>query len=315
MRNNKKGLIWYGVHMAAYVGLFLSLVFNVWSVEKFLAGDGELEWPHTLHVYLVQVFMLIISLLGLFLVSKRNKIEAWLFAINPRVQSYVLLAVLVFIELCLAMAFWLTKDHPGFSDLGYLFMLFNFNQEFNVPTLFSVAQIWLGAGLALLCAYRSKKYAGGKFATVLTWGFASFVLLVMGFDELLSIHENAGQVLQKIGLTGTNGGNPIQEFGYAWTLVALPLALFLSIFFILSFWKIFSRSLGDLGWLVLAGVTFITGAVFVENLQVYLQMNHDLIKGPSVYLLIEEILEMFGVSLAVMVFFRHARQLIEKDTK
>lgn len=302
------GLIWYGVHVAAYAGLFFSIVFNVWSVEKILTSDGALEWPHTLHVWLIQGGTFSISLIGFFLFFNRERLTAWLSAMTPARQSHVLLGALIAIEIMLGAAFMITKDHPGFSDWGYLFNAFNLNMDFNVPTLFAVAQIWLAGLLALLCAYRTKKAGDQGLSASLTWLLTSIVLIIMGFDELLSIHENAGRLFSGAGVKDVSFAS--QGYGYAWTLVALPLALILGGYFILRFRRIFAHAPYQLLTLIFAGIVFIVGAVFIENLQVYLQHHYGLTKGPTVWLLIEEMLEMVGMSIAVMVFYRHARELL-----
>lgn len=298
------GLLWYGVHVLAYAGLAFSLLFNIWSVEKLLTHDGQIEWPHTLHVWLIQFTALTVSVIGLVVVAWRAELQRWLLGKTPAQQAAVLFWTLVTFQSLLGVAFLVTKNHPGFSDWGYLYDLFNVNQEFSIPTLYNVGLLVLASALALLAAYRTRRYQTGQQAAVLTWSMTALVLGIMSLDELLSFHEQAGALL------GEATRSSVSNYGHTWTFVALPIVAVLGLYFLVQFRRIFAQAPGQLALLLLAGAIFVIGAVFVENLQRYLQVHHGLPDALTVYHLIEEMAEMLGVTLAIRVFYRRARELL-----
>ena len=297
-------LLWQGAALLAYGCLALALFFNVWSVEKLLAGDGKLEWPHSLHVWLIQMTAFLIGAGGLVLLANRTRLTHWLEAQSPGQQASTLFWLLVSIQALLGGAFMLTKQHPGFSDWGYLYDLFNLNQEFSIPTLYEVGILWLAAALAALIAFRSARYAAAGQSVVLTWAVTALTLTLMGFDELLSFHEQAGQLVSEDARASFAG------YGYTWTLVGFPVAALLGVYFLIQFRRIFSGRPSQLVWLIMAGSLFLFGAVFVENFQMYLQKQHGHPETLSVYHLLEEMCEMLGIALAIRVFYRHARELL-----
>jgi hypothetical protein len=307
-----KGTLWHGVRIAAYFGFAFSLLFNLWSVELWLTDDGHLEWPHTMHVLIIQGGVFLVSVLGVLAYFNRARIEAMLSELNAAKQAALLFGLLFLVEIFLGVAFWLTQDHPGFSDWGYLHDMFHLNYEFNIPTLFSVAQLWLAAMLAFLCMMRTKLTQDSSNQTTVTWVVTSLVLLFLGFDELLSIHEDAETILVAVGILDPQFDNRLGGYGYAWTLVALPLAAAFGIWFVWRFFMIFQKRKRHLFFLILSGITFIAGAVFMENIQVYVTDAYQLERTPRILLMLEELLEMLGVSIAVYALYFHARELDEK---
>ncbi len=274
-----------------------------------LTPDGRLEWPNTLHVWLIQGTALSAGVLGLIGYVGRHQIASRLEKKTPTAQAALLLGVLVFIEMLLGLAFWLTSEHPGFSDWGYLYNLFHLDLEFNVPAFFSVAQFWFGAALAIRCFRRSRMFGDNSRQDAIAWISAAAVMILLGLDELLSIHEDAEILLVATGIVGPNFDHRLGGYGWAWTLVGLPVALVCGAWFLWRFYAVFRYRKPLLLLLLIAGVVFLIGSVFMENLQVYFRHRYGLAKSPKILLLIEELLEMFGVSLAIYVFFLHGCQL------
>lgn len=296
------GLIWYGVHVLALAGIVFSVLFNVWTVEALLTADGSLEWPHTLHVWVIQGTMLSVSLVGLALVIWRKRLTVWLSTKTSSEQAAVLFWVLIALQTLLGLGYMLTKDRPGFSELGYLFWVFNLDEEFNLPAYYSTLLLGLGASLAGLAAWRGWHYQVDSTGETFTWILAAVALGYMTLDELLSLHENLGLLMNeamRVTLT---------QYGWGWTFVAMPFAVLTALFFWIQFRKMFWRSPNQLLLLGLAGCIYLVGAVGMENLQRFLQLHHGLPKAPSVWLLFEEMGEMLGVTLAIRVFYQQARE-------
>ncbi len=308
---------WIGLKITSLVGIGVSLLFNVWTVEIIFSSDGRIEWPHTLHIWLIQIVTMVVSVVGFAGYVKRNRIRILVGAMSVSRQANVLIACLICIEVFLALAFLLTYEHPGFSDWGYLYYLFHLDIEFNIPSLFSVGQFWLAAWIAYLCYRVSGR--GGAFQDAFAWLAAAIVMALLGFDELLSFHEDAEVLLVATGIVGEGFDHRMGGYGWSWTLVALPLALVFGMWFACRFYSVFNDRRYHFLLLIIAGGVFLTGSIFIENLQVYVRDQYQLTRSPKIMLLAEEMLEMFGVSLAIYVFFSHlseksifARKLVKR---
>jgi hypothetical protein len=302
---------WRVIGLLALLAMGAALLFNVWTARMLLSPDGQLEWPHTLHVWLIQgVALTVGAISGVAYLCRTSICRVWR-QLSPTGQALALLGVLVTLEILLGTGYWWTSEHPRFSDWGYLYNLFHLNLEFNLPSFFSVAQFWLAACIAWLCYPYAVRQAR---QTAYAWLTAALMLLALGIDELLSFHEDAERLLVKSGLLHASYDNRMGGYGYAWTLVGLPLALIFGAWFAWQFFRVFRHRKTQLVLLVLAGLIFITGSVGMENLQVYARDHYALSRPPKEILLAEEMMEMFAVSLAIFVFYRHLREQAEQES-
>jgi hypothetical protein len=221
---------------------------------------------------------------------------------GPARRAATVLVGLVAFEVWLGVMYWLTR-HQGVEQLGYLRAIFYLSGEGNLPAVFSSLQLLAVAGLAYACA-RPPEDAVRRSA----WLPAALICLYLGLDELFAIHEQVGLALRTERLVDEGAGGTVQvgpAIGRAWTVVYLPLALVAGLLLARGFWRALTPARFAL--MMLAFVTFVGGAVGVENLAASLVASGDVQKGSDalrMLLVAEELLEMFGVTLAVYVFAR-----------
>ncbi|MCU0870488.1 MAG: hypothetical protein MUF30_12995 [Burkholderiales bacterium] len=260
------------------------------------ASPAWLEWPHPLHWWLVET--LAIMLLGFVVVAwiTRGWWRAWWPAASPARRALVLCSALTAAEVGFGGAFWVTR-HQTYASMGWLPTLFSLSTEWRPPTLFATAQWWLAGWLAAQC----RRLSGRGI-----WGFVAAACVFLGADELLSIHEFAGNALKQSGWVGSRGARsvdlgPIHTF--YWPIVYVPLAGVVGLVGLRGLLGVLRPP--QLALLVLAGTVFLTGAVGFELLEATGTARTAgwwTSDRGSLNLLIEESLEAFGVTLAVGVF-------------
>ncbi|WP_026611246.1 hypothetical protein [Methylocaldum szegediense] len=259
-------------------------------------------WPHRFHLWLLEA--LVWGLAGTALVADRfaPSFFTWWQQANPSQRAGTLGAVLIAIEVFLALCFWLTRD-KGMDELGALRAAFWMGAEFRIPAFFATFQLWFAAWLAFQCYRLDRK---------VFWFASTLVFTYLGFDELFSLHEAAGSLLKGSGLVGSGEGTVSvgSVKTYYWPLVFLLLLVFMSAWlFVIACRAVDIRALWQL---VLAGVVFVTGAVGLETVEAngFAQMGDEWFTTTlgQFVLLTEELFETLGVTIAVVVFARHRWQ-------
>lgn len=177
-----------------------------------------------------------------------------------------------------------STHYLGHGRLFGLVRLFDFNSEFNPPTLFSAVLILINAFLFYIL-YRDNLLGGSsKYFLVLSW-----IFVFLAFDEMLKIHEMTIEPLRAL-LHGDG------LFYYMWVIPYGALVLLLALYLIPFFRDLPKRYL----WLyLLSGVVFITGAMVLDSLEARHFRMHGIDVIYHVYTTIEELLEMGGMILAM----------------
>lgn len=228
-----------------------------------------------------------------------NFVSGYMRNVTPKRSAFNFFAALVFIAVLLQAGFVLTFIYQPQG----LTQLFNLDYENNIPNIYSVLLLFIAGYTALTCIHAEIKYVG-SFPVKYIWGLVALIMWAMAADEYYSFHEKAGELLVLMKILGPDQDAMLSGYGWSWTLVGLPLALAVAVPAAIAFYRIFSDNRYLFYLLVTAGTMFIFGAVFMENLQVYLASRFP---GPltTAALMFEELLEMLGVSLAIFVMMRY----------
>lgn len=174
--------------------------------------------------------------------------------------------------------------------------IFYFNQEGNIPTVYSFFAILIAAGLLWLISnlpseVRLKFY----------WRFLSILFAFLALDELLSIHESLSDNVRDL---ASEYGSGFLHFGWVipYTLLSAGILIFLIRFLITLPPR--TRYI-----FVLAAIVFISGAVGLEMAGGrFVYVNGDASRRTLTYALIvtlEELLEMVGVALFIYALFSY----------
>jgi len=189
------------------------------------------------------------------------------------------------------------KYELGNSYIFGLVPRFDLNEEFNIPTTFSVFQILLAAAL-LGILWRYTVSIGDPQSR--RWGFLSGLFLFLAVDESAKIHELFNQPY--FSESGTPGA-----FRFAWVIVYIPavIALFLWM------WPFFRRLVRPLrSYVALAAFLYLGGAIGVEMISGWYSGAFGFRNfGYAVITAIEEGAEMTGVTLFIYALARHMAAL------
>lgn len=210
-----------------------------------------------------------------------------------KILNLLIAGIVILLILHLGNYFYVINN--GLNESAYWFKKLNFNEEKNLPAIFS-SSLLLTASV-LLGVISFKKLTIQK--NILFWSLLSFIFLFLGLDELLRIHE-------KIDLDVTAGGATKGIFHYSWVI---PYGTALILLGILLVKPLFQLPRKTLSGFILAGFIFVSGALFTEMFTGWYLVNQGLDKKihisliPEIFALntMEELLEMIGSG--IFIFF------------
>jgi hypothetical protein len=177
---------------------------------------------------------------------------------------------------------WLNAQNNG----QLISIYFNFDEEANLPSLYSSLALGFCAYLLSLVATIKKKVKG-KYAR--QWKALAFIFLYLAVDEMCSIHELLIPILR--GAMHTSG-----LLYFPWVIPAF----FLVIIFLIVFRK-FILALPNKTKIqfILAGIVYVFGALGMELIGGYIADNYGYNTVYGIASTIEELLEMFGVVIFI----------------
>ena len=189
-----------------------------------------------------------------------------------------------------------TANLIGFSQI------IDVDAEGNLPTWYAAALLHLAALLAWMIATSDEE-------NVIQWKIIAVLLLLMGVDEVASLHNAPSRRLGE--LLGNQEGIMMN----AWVIPGGILCLCVAI----GFWRFLLRQPRWLSWgLAISAALYVTGALLLEMAGTYVEFetagfNYD---GDQFYSLkyelitvLEELFEYSGVILAIYLFLRRAGEL------
>jgi hypothetical protein len=185
------------------------------------------------------------------------------------------------------------------TGLGFV-PLFDFDQEYNIPTFYSSLAILFSAALLWFIAKDNNKQTKEQSHY---WKKLCFVFIFIGIDELTSIHNQFGRLAGL--LTNITQIEQYLSPSRLWIVVYGPLLLIFFLYFIKFFVNLPKQIRNSF---FMAGMIFIIGAIGLELLGDRYMFFHD--KADIYYGLIstlEELFEMFGIVLFIrtLVYYIH----------
>ena len=190
--------------------------------------------------------------------------------------QFFLLAFVVLLAFHLVALFLIHVIH--YDDAPRFVDFFHFSYEDNAPTLYSVLLILVGA--AACFAVSRQDVPDQKY-----WLALSIIFSYLALDELVSIHERVGVLIE---LTFSTSG----FFHNAWIIPGAILVVILAIFF-LGWLRRLPRRIA-LGFTISA-VLYLTGVIFLEGLEGWWVSNIGRDLAYDLIVTVEESLEMLGV--------------------
>lgn len=207
--------------------------------------------------------------------AKPKKIQL---SLNEVLKLYIIFYLLLLSFNCLAI---IIENSPGVNpDFQEGFVkLFDFNEEENLPTLFSVLLILQASIICIVVGFQVLKYKA-------YWFVLAFILSFMAFDEYLALHERLiAPIRNALSLSGF--------FYYAWIIPYGIIVLTIGGFFLR--WVLRLPKPTRVGF-IKAGLIYVGGALLMEGIGGWYYSRHleeDVIY--SIFTTVEESLEMIGI--------------------
>lgn len=176
--------------------------------------------------------------------------------------------------------------------------LIDLDAEANIPTWFSSILLFIAAFFAYHCSLLAKTRQNGK--TI--WQVLSVGLLVMSCDEVATIHERLGFVINKYIFRF-----PRPE-SHTWLLMIAPLAIIVILGICVRIKKYLKGSTKALRLLTIGVLVYFFGSIVLESTWMFLCSNHlDVLHRVEVIL--EESFEMIGVIIFISGLVEHNKFL------
>jgi hypothetical protein len=216
----------------------------------------------------------------------KNQFELPVYNLSAKRVTRFLLAIIALLVLLnlteRAIVYWLNAT----NDTQIISHYFNFDQESNLPSLYSALALgFCSYLLAIITTFNKIKKV--KYAQ--HWKALSLIFLFLALDEACSIHELLIPVLR----------GAINAKGILYFTWVIP-AFFLLILFLISFRKFIKNLPTKTKTIfILAGMIYITGALGMELVGGYIADNFGYNTIYGIASSVEELLEMFGIVLFI----------------
>jgi uncharacterized membrane protein len=198
---------------------------------------------------------------------------------------------------------------------GRLTRFFHLDREGNLPTWFAATQFLCLAAAFFRLYLRDRRGPGSRSHWL--WGICAAGAVLLSLDEGAALHELLGTLLGLAFARAPAGTwlNDLEAFpSYYWILIYVPIALPLAVVLVVSA----ARRIGTNRYLLVAGAfSYVSGALVLDFLEGrYGTTDHTgvpIVLNGVPYLLdiflIEEMLEMFGVTLVLSAIVQQAASL------
>jgi hypothetical protein len=194
-----------------------------------------------------------------------------------------IIALLVFLNLGeRIIVYWFNATHKEQIISQY----FNFDQESNLPSLYSALALgFCSYLLAIITTFQKARQS--KYAK--HWKALSLIFLGLAIDEACSLHELSIPFLR----------NAIDAKGVLYFTWIIP-AFFLLIIFLVTFRKfILSLPIKTKTLFILAGIVYVSGTLGMELVGGYIADSSGYNTVYGIASSIEELLEMFGIVIFI----------------
>ena len=205
--------------------------------------------------------------------------------ISPRKVLVILLSMIGFL-LFANVAGIVSKYGFGHDSVYGLVNLFDFDQEMNLPTLYSSIQLIVAC--LLLSIIGAKHRLNGE--NYVLWIALAVIFLFLAVDETALIHEVIGVRISK-------AFEPTGLFYYAWVI---PYGIAVLVF-VITFSKFLFALPKETKWRFIAsGAIYVTGAIGFEMLSGISDQSYGVNSVfYSMFYTCEELLEMVGIALFI----------------
>jgi hypothetical protein len=207
-----------------------------------------------------------------------------------------------FFLICHLIGIYAINKYPHLHIAHMIDKFFNLDEEATFPAFFSSVLLLLSAILLFVISTEKK---GEKYYR--RWQVLGFVFLFLCLDEIISIHEEVAVEVQLRLFDQRGFGDLNGFFYYSWVI---PYAVFFLVVALYFFKFVLSLPPKIRNLFILAGCVYVSGALGCELIEGFYKKNYP---GNSsmmgLYVVIEEIFEMLGITIFVYALLLHVASL------
>ncbi len=205
----------------------------------------------------------------------------------------------------------LVINHQRGSEIRAIRRIFNTAREGSLPSWFGVIQTFVIGVIALINVALVSKIDSSTRRQV-GWLLLAVAFIYMSADDDAKIHERLGTASESFDfMSGALRAYP----SYAWQIVVGPIFIVLGLFILYFLWNELMKPMER--YAVVAALGVLAFAVFLDYLEglddgyILLLENTDWSKRAVEHFSksIEEVMEMFGMTILLIVFLRHSMRL------
>lgn len=191
---------------------------------------------------------------------------------------------------------WVTQAcGSATSPINHYGYLFDLNKEANIPTWYSVVQLF---AVAMFLALTAKLERARRSSAIAWWGLAA-IFVYMSLDEATDMHGFWRAGMESFVIPGTNNAH------FAWVIPGSLVVLFVAAIYLRWVVALPKRTRF---LFILAGLVFVTGALVLETVGAF--VADDSFRNTT-YLIVstaEEVLEMLGILIMLYAVLSHLEQ-------
>ena len=217
-------------------------------------------------------------------------------------RIFKILCIVITVLVVFAVLFKLLHHYYKTHGIALLDFIFNLDEEHNIPSFYSFAQLVTAGVLLMIIALHA---SGEKLRYASSWWLMVFLFFYIAVDELESIHERVDKYLREnFHTTGF--------FHFSWIIPAVILLLILGL--ILLKFVVNLPPLSRKRFLI-AGSVYIVGAVGGDAVAgEYISIHGNGLGWPYVLEYhIEETMEMFGIAYFIYGLLLHIKENISAE--
>jgi hypothetical protein len=215
-------------------------------------------------------------------------------SLNPALITRLIGAMALFLILASTAVHLAAHFSGDYRNIG-LMRKFNVDEEWNIPSFFSVLMLLFAALLLAVVTALERKRSS---AHVLHWTVLTLGFLFMAADELVSLHEKLNLPMHRL-----LAKDELGIFYFAWVIPGIAVVVGVGLFFLRFLLKLPGRTKRSF---IIAGLLYVGGVIGIE----LIAGRHAEIHGfhnfaYSIWTLIEESLEMAGLVVFIDALLVH----------
>ena len=210
--------------------------------------------------------------------------------------------LIFFFLICHLIGIYASNKYPHLHIANMINKFFNLDEEATFPAFFSSVLLLLSSVLLFVISTQKK---GEKYHR--RWQVLGFVFLFLCLDEIISIHEEVAVEVQLRLFDQRGFGDLDGLFYYSWVI---PYALFFLVVALYFFKFVLSLPPKIRNLFILAGCIYVSGALGCELIEGFYKKNYpgnDIMMG--LYVVIEEVFEMLGITIFVYALLHYVASL------